>query len=49
MIRLVEYLLHSVGGKDVDVDLKGEFDANTTITIFNPFNPETIDRKCPRT
>ena len=33
-----------VGGKDVDVDLSGEVDANTTITIFNPAidsDPET--------
>ncbi len=33
-----------VGGKDVDVDSSGEFDANTTITIFNPAidsDPET--------
>tara|TARA_B100001939_G_scaffold55271_1_gene44457 strand:+ start:391 stop:1320 length:930 start_codon:yes stop_codon:yes gene_type:complete len=33
-----------VGGKDVDVDPKGDFDANTTITIFNPAvdsDPET--------
>ena len=25
-----------VGGKDATVDPTGEFDANTTITIFNP-------------
>tara|TARA_B100000508_G_scaffold140387_1_gene141221 strand:- start:404 stop:1333 length:930 start_codon:yes stop_codon:yes gene_type:complete len=33
-----------VGGKDVDVDPKGDFDANTTVTIFNPAvdsDPET--------
>ena len=33
-----------VGGKDVDVDPKVDFDANTTVTIFNPAvdsDPET--------
>ena len=33
-----------VGGKDADVDPTGDFDANTTITVFNPAidsDPET--------